>query len=239
MPAVIGGVVALTATEGLSTQWVLLVGGSVGAAVSVGGYYYQKFYLGIDSVRLVTDWFTGIVSSMSMDSQQKANSLEVLGFMKANAHLGVPGWFFFEGTLWTAAGYLALRRLCLRYARKISLPRKGMSQFRLNDHLVFAFITGAALTFFAKDHVPYAVFYAGVNGLIGMTVLYFYQGIGIFQHYIETRRMPGFMLPVILIAGLFLGMPIIVFSFASVGLGDIWFDFLRPVPAAPDDGKDD
>jgi len=52
MPAVIGGVVALTATEGLSTQWVLLVGGSVGAAVSVGGYYYQKFYLGIDSVRL-------------------------------------------------------------------------------------------------------------------------------------------------------------------------------------------
>jgi uncharacterized protein YybS (DUF2232 family) len=105
--------------------------------------------------------------------------------------------------------------------RRPAAPRQVLNQWRSPEPLVWLVIVAGAVTWAAEG----GLYWAGVNLLVVLGVVYFFQGMAVIAYWFEKKNAPRFLR-----AGLYLLIVVEAFlagGGALAGLFDIWFNFRR------------
>jgi uncharacterized protein YybS (DUF2232 family) len=124
-------------------------------------------------------------------------------------------------TLFVVWSNLLLARLVLR-SKELFCPDFGrLNQWKAPEHLVWVAIASGVLLLFGHPGIKML----GINGLIVIMMIYFFQGIGIVSFYFEKKQFPKILR--ILLYGLIAIQQPLLLVVAALGFFDIWIDFRR------------
>jgi len=124
-------------------------------------------------------------------------------------------------TLFVVWSNLLLARLLLQRTRLFCPDFGRLNQWKAPDSLIWvAIVSGVFLLF---DYSGLKTL--GINGLIVMMMIYFFQGIAIVSFYFEKKQFPK--LPRALLYGLIAMQQLVLLVVIAVGLFDMWIDFRR------------
>jgi uncharacterized protein YybS (DUF2232 family) len=124
-------------------------------------------------------------------------------------------------TLLVVWSNLLLARFVLR-SNQLFYPDFGrLNQWRAPEHLVWVAIGSGALLLCGHPWLRML----GINGLIVMMMIYFFQGIAIVSFYFEKKQFPK-LLRVLLYGLMAIQQPLLLVVVAA-GFFDIWIDFRR------------
>ena len=101
-----------------------------------------------------------------------------------------------------------------------------VAAFRISDAFIWAVI-GSAFAFFAGRYLAHARWLemAGINALISMGAVYFFQGLAVLTYFLRRIKMPLIRIAAYIFIILFfqtIGVLIV-----GIGLADVWVDFRR------------
>ncbi|NVM57713.1 MAG: YybS family protein [Desulfobacterales bacterium] len=124
-------------------------------------------------------------------------------------------------TLFVVWGNLLLARPVLR-GRQLFCPDFGpLNEWKAPEPLVWPVIVSSVLLL-----IPHGGFkLLGVNGLIIMMMIYFFQGIAIVSFYFEKKRFPRILRGVLY--GLIAIQQFVLLLVIAIGFFDMWIDFRR------------
>jgi len=107
-------------------------------------------------------------------------------------------------------------------SRKLFYPDFGpLNRWRAPERLVWGVIGSGVLVLAPFDTLKFV----GLNALVVLMVVYFFQGIGIVSHFMERKGFPRqFRILVYAIVGLQQALLLVV---VALGLFDLWVDFRR------------
>lgn len=130
--------------------------------------------------------------------------------------------FILVGSLITAAvNFFLVRGVWTRlYGQTLFVPGT-FTQWVLADYWVWLLIPSAASLFLGGGFLGTL----GMNIFIVMVVIYFFQGLAITLHIVETRKIPIFFR--VLILFLILIQPVLMGIVVGLGVFDIWIDFRK------------
>lgn len=174
----------------------------------------------------LTYWQSEVDTALKLYGEEGAVDLEQLGdarqvLISAGSwllHLA-PGILGGGALLLAWANQLITRALEAR--RRPEAPRQPLTLWRSPEPLVWLVIVAGAVTWAAED----GLFWAGVNLLVILGVVYFFQGMAVIAFWFEKKNAPRFLR-----AGLYLLIVVEAFlavGVALAGLFDIWFNFRR------------
>ncbi len=124
-------------------------------------------------------------------------------------------------TLFVVWSNLLLARLVLR-SKELFCPDFGrLNQWKAPEHLVWVAIASGVLLLFGHPGLKML----GINGLIVIMMIYFFQGIGIVSFYFEKKQFPKILR--ILLYGLIAIQQPLLLVVVALGFFDIWIDFRR------------
>ena len=124
-------------------------------------------------------------------------------------------------TLFVVWSNLLLARLVLR-SKELFCPDFGrLNQWKAPEHLVWVAIASGVLLLFGHPGIKML----GINGLIVIMMIYFFQGIGIVSFYFEKKQFPKILR--ILLYGLIAIQQPLLLVVVALGFFDIWIDFRR------------
>jgi uncharacterized protein YybS (DUF2232 family) len=124
-------------------------------------------------------------------------------------------------TLFVVWSNLLLARLVLR-SKELFCPDFGrLNQWKAPEHLVWVAIASGVLLLFGHPGVKML----GINGLIVMMMIYFFQGIAVVSFYFEKKQFPKVLC--VLLYGLIAVQQPLLLVVVAVGFFDIWIDFRR------------
>ncbi len=124
-------------------------------------------------------------------------------------------------TLFVVWSNLLLARLVLR-SKELFCPDFGrLNQWKAPEHLVWVAIASGVLLLFGHPGLKML----GINGLIVIMMIYFFQGIGIISFYFEKKQFPKILR--ILLYGLIAIQQPLLLVVVALGFFDIWIDFRR------------
>jgi len=126
------------------------------------------------------------------------------------------------GLLFSAWLNLLLAKAVLRESwNDGSLKGRLSNTWKTPDFLVWG-IVGCGLMLLAPSVFLKVL---GLNGIIVLTMIYFFQGIAIIAFYFETKKVP--MALRVLIYGTIALQQLLVLVIAGIGLFDVWLNFRR------------
>ncbi len=132
----------------------------------------------------------------------------------------IPG-IMIVATLFVVWSNLLLARLVLR-SKELFCPDFGrLNQWKTPEHLVWVAIASGGLLLFGHPGLKML----GINGLIVMMMVYFFQGIAIVSFYFEKKQFPKILR--ILLYGLIAIQQLLLLVVVALGFFDIWIDFRR------------
>jgi uncharacterized protein YybS (DUF2232 family) len=132
----------------------------------------------------------------------------------------IPG-IMVVATLFVVWSNLLLARLVLR-SKELFCPDFGrLNQWKAPEHLVWVAIASGVLLLFGHPGLKML----GINGLIVMMMVYFFQGIAIVSFYFEKKQFPKILR--ILLYGLIAIQQLLLLVVVALGFFDIWIDFRR------------
>jgi uncharacterized protein YybS (DUF2232 family) len=132
----------------------------------------------------------------------------------------IPG-IMIVATLFVVWSNLLLARLVLR-SKELFCPDFGrLNQWKSPEHLVWVAIASGVLLLFGHPGLKML----GINGLIVMMMVYFFQGIAIVSFYFEKKQFPKILR--ILLYGLIAIQQPLLLVVVALGFFDIWIDFRR------------
>ena len=124
-------------------------------------------------------------------------------------------------TIFVVWSNLLLARFLLG-TKKLFFPDFGrLNQWKSPEHLVWGAIASGVLLLF--DHPVLKLL--GINSLIVMMMIYFFQGIGIVSFYFEKKRFPKALR--VLLYGLIALQQLLLVMVIGIGFFDMWIDFRR------------
>jgi uncharacterized protein YybS (DUF2232 family) len=124
-------------------------------------------------------------------------------------------------TLFVVWTNLLLARYLFR-SKRLFYPDFGrLNQWKAPEPLVWAVIASGIMLLLGHSGVTMI----GINGLIIMMVIYFFQGIAIVSFYLEKKQFPRFLR--ILLYGLIAMQQLLLLLVIAVGFFDTWIDFRR------------
>jgi uncharacterized protein YybS (DUF2232 family) len=124
-------------------------------------------------------------------------------------------------TLFVVWSNLLLARLVLR-SKELFCPDFGrLNQWKAPEHLVWVAIASGVLLLFGHPGIKML----GINGLIVMMMIYFFQGIAVVSFYFEKKQFPKILR--ILLYGLIAIQQPLLLVVVALGFFDIWIDFRR------------
>ena len=94
-----------------------------------------------------------------------------------------------------------------------------LNQWKAPEHLVWAVIASGILLLVGDSGLSII----GINGLIILMMIYFFQGIAIVSFYLEKKQLPRFLR--ILLYGLIAMQQLLLLLVIAVGFFDTWIDF--------------
>ncbi|MEE9259240.1 MAG: YybS family protein [Nitrospinaceae bacterium] len=132
------------------------------------------------------------------------------------------------GSLITAALNFALVRFFwIRFYGPSLFSGRKFSEWILPDQMIWALIlSGTAV--YLTDAPPGVI---GMNVLIVVGMIYFFQGLAIIKHFLEARKVPAFF-QVLLLLLIFI-QPLLIGLVVGLGVFDLWVDF-RKLKAPPE-----
>ncbi|MES0350426.1 MAG: YybS family protein [Desulfobacteria bacterium] len=132
----------------------------------------------------------------------------------------IPG-IMVVATLFVVWSNLLLARLVLR-SKELFCPDFGrLNQWKSPEHLVWVAIASGVLLLFGHPGLKML----GINGLIVMMMVYFFQGIAIVSFYFEKKQFPKILR--ILLYGLIAIQQLLLLVVVALGFFDVWIDFRR------------
>jgi uncharacterized protein YybS (DUF2232 family) len=132
----------------------------------------------------------------------------------------IPGMMI-VATLFVVWSNLLLARFVLR-SKELFCPDFGrLNQWKAPEHLVWVAIASGVLLLFGHPGIKML----GINGLIVIMMIYFFQGIGIVSFYFEKKQFPKILR--ILLYGLIAIQQPLLLVVVALGFFDIWIDFRR------------
>ncbi|MBW1615839.1 MAG: DUF2232 domain-containing protein [Deltaproteobacteria bacterium] len=108
------------------------------------------------------------------------------------------------------------------FAKKIPLPHFGNPNcWRAEDNFVWYFIVSAVLILLPIRDWRLI----GVNGLIVLFNIYFFQGWAIISYYLEKKKINKMVKPFLFVV--VISIKYLLFALVAAGLFDTWFDFRK------------
>ncbi|MBW1675660.1 MAG: YybS family protein [Deltaproteobacteria bacterium] len=124
-------------------------------------------------------------------------------------------------TLFVVWSNLLLARFVLR-SKQLSCPDFGrLNQWKAPEPLVWVAIASGGLLLFGHPGIKML----GINGLIVIMMIYFFQGIAIVSFYFEKKQFPKVLRG--LLYGLIAMQQLLFLVVIAVGFFDMWIDFRR------------
>jgi uncharacterized protein YybS (DUF2232 family) len=124
-------------------------------------------------------------------------------------------------TLFLVWTNLLLARYLFR-SKQLSYPDFGrLNQWKAPEPLVWAVIASGILLLVGHSDLTMI----GVNGLIVLMIIYFFQGIAVVSFYLEKKQLPKFLR--ILLYGLIAMQQLLLLLVIAAGFFDTWIDFRR------------
>jgi uncharacterized protein YybS (DUF2232 family) len=124
-------------------------------------------------------------------------------------------------TLFVVWTNLLLARFVLR-SNALFCPDFGkLNQWKAPEHLVWVAIGSGVLLLFGHSGLKML----GINGLIVMMMIYFFQGIAVVSFYFEKKQFPKILRTILY--GLMAVQQLLLLVVVAVGFFDIWIDFRR------------
>ncbi len=125
------------------------------------------------------------------------------------------------GSLVLAWANLLLARILGRRLKPLEPPPEALNGWQAPERLVWLLIAAGGLTWVGEGWVSWA----GLNALLPLGVIYFFQGMAVVAFWLEKKNAPR-----MLRAGLYALVAVEVFLallVALAGLFDLWFNFRR------------
>jgi uncharacterized protein YybS (DUF2232 family) len=124
-------------------------------------------------------------------------------------------------TLFVVWSNLLLARFLLR-SKQLFCPDFGrLNQWKAPEPLIWVAIASGGLLFFGHPGIKML----GINGLIVIMMIYFFQGIAIVSFYFEKKQFPKVLR--VLLYGLIAVQQLLLLAVIAVGFFDMWIDFRR------------
>jgi uncharacterized protein YybS (DUF2232 family) len=124
-------------------------------------------------------------------------------------------------TLFVVWSNLLLARFLLR-SKQLFCPDFGkLNQWKAPEHLIWAAIGSGGLLLFGHPGIKML----GINGLIVIMMIYFFQGIAIVSFYFEKKEFPKVLRAVLY--SLIALQQLLLLVVIAVGFFDMWIDFRR------------
>jgi len=124
-------------------------------------------------------------------------------------------------TLFVVWSNLLLARFLLR-SKQLFCPDFGrLNQWKAPEPLIWVAIASGGLLFFGHPGIKML----GINGLIVIMMIYFFQGIAIVSFYFEKKQFPKVLRA--LLYGLIAMQQLLLLVVIAVGFFDMWIDFRR------------
>jgi len=112
--------------------------------------------------------------------------------------------------------------------RRLPLPDYGpLNRWKAPEHLVWGIIGCGIMVAFAAGGLKLL----GLNGLLVLMVVYFFQGIAIVAFFFEKKRFPRLLR--IFIYSLVAIQQMLILVIVALGLFDTWFNFRKLSPEGP------
>lgn len=124
-------------------------------------------------------------------------------------------------TLFVVWSNLLMARSLLR-SKELFCPDFGkLNQWKAPEHLIWVAIASGGLLLFAHPGIKML----GINGLIVIMMIYFFQGIAIVSFYFEKKQFPKVLRATLY--GLIAMQQLLLLVVIAVGFFDVWIDFRR------------
>ena len=137
----------------------------------------------------------------------------------------IPGILFFGvfAAVWLSL-FVTLRNSPIwRYRVLYPYTLKELINFKVPEYLIWLLIVGLVL-FVGSDHGLGAMAeVAGTNILVCLSVLYFFQGFGVYNDFMTFLRIRGFLRIIFTAFTVLYTWKILV----GVGIFDLWFNFRK------------
>ncbi len=207
-------------------------------SVALGGaltahYYHQKLFTGTDPLEETKTRAVELLSHSQMSDAEREESLAKLDSSLDLLKDVMPFAYFLNALATALIGYFLSRALISRTVAPEVTALPGIEMIRLHDYFIFALIAGW-LAVLLVDHEAYrALYVAGLNAALCVSVLYLLQAVGIVKYLLAARNVPSFVLPLVLAFIVLLGTEFILFFsiiFLSLGALDFWADFRKLEP---------
>jgi uncharacterized protein YybS (DUF2232 family) len=125
------------------------------------------------------------------------------------------------GLLFSAWLNLLLAKAVLRESLKDGSLKERLNAWKAPDFLVWG-VVGGGLMLLAPSVLLKVL---GLNGMIVLTMIYFFQGIAIIAFYFEKKKVP--MALRVLLYGTIALQHLFMLVIAGIGLFDVWLNFRR------------
>jgi len=139
------------------------------------------------------------------------------------------------GSLITAAiNFFLVRFLMVRFHGPSISPPEKFSEWILPEQMVWPLLLSGAAVVLTEGMLDVL----GLNVLLVLLVIYFFQGWAIIARFFEIKNVPGILWALALL--LILVQPILIGLVIGLGVFDIWIDFrkLKPRPSTGPDDED-
>ncbi len=124
-------------------------------------------------------------------------------------------------TLFVVWSNFLLARFLLQ-SRQLFCPDFGrLNQWKAPEHLIWAAIASGSLLLFGHPGIKML----GINGLIVIMMIYFFQGIAIVSFYFEKKEFPKVLRAIFY--SLIAVQQLLLLVVIAVGFFDMWIDFRR------------
>lgn len=211
----------------LSEPLALGLAALAGVAAGVILLLLSGVSLGGDSLAVWQAAWRQELESFMAASRQAGMDAESLGELReALAQTGrliirlAPG-ILCAGSLLMAWGNLLMARSLGRRLSPLAPPPEPLNDWQAPEHLVWLLIAAGGLTWVAEGWLSWA----GLNALLPLGVVYFFQGMAVVAFWLEKKNAPR-----MLRAGLYALVAVEIFLallVALAGLFDLWFNFRR------------
>jgi len=204
--------------------------GSIGLAVAApsllifimvtASFVVMSYTSGLDVEKVLTRWAAEVISQMKKFSEGALSSSELFEFREKLPIFQERLVTLFPSIVITSAAIIMwINLLIIKWRYKAISIREWKSP----DWVVAVFILAGLLTLFQEKYVQ-AI---GLNLLVIVGQVYFFQGLAIISVFMDARKWPGIIRwPIYILILIQIYMMVIV---AGFGLFDTWFDFRKRI----------
>ncbi len=228
----IGGITGFAYRAKKSVQFIVLSSVFLVFGIFAIDYLYETNYLGANLANEAETAVQSFLNGGNLDEKQKSEFVEQYKFVMEITKDLIPFMIFLSALMISFVGFSVLDLIFKRILKAENFV-KGIENFKVSEWLVFLIIVAIALVVFDNEGRFYPAKAIGENILLLLAVVYFIQSFGIIKFMLMRKRVPVFIMPVLLLGMAIFSLQVfgfVVMFMAGIGLLDIWADFRKFSP---------